>query len=177
MWASRALVAVILLFSSALAEAQPIATTEPTYKLINPTDAIRGLRTIGVVVEDIPELSNILEAQTLRTNIELRLRQAGITVPDASDKLSSVYPQIYLNCNVLKLKAGNFVYNISLEFKRLVEVHVADSSDTNLILGSLRSQETIGIVPANEAGQTIREVVNDKVSAFLNAYLAANPKK
>jgi hypothetical protein len=161
----------------AVALARP-ANGQATMRLIDPIDSLRNMREIGVVVEDMPALQNLLTAEALKGAVERRLRQAGITVPaddKTKDPVAAFAPYLYVNVNVVKEAQSGFVYSIILQFKRAVEVHNVDSN-RNFLFATTWDKGALGIVPLGEY-RSIQRSLDEFVTAFLNDYLIANAKK
>lgn len=141
-------------------------------------EAMKGIVAIGVVVEDIRELQGNLTAQTLKTNAELRLRQTGINVLNTEDGSTSLAPQLYINCNVLKGPNGLYVYNVSVQFQKTLITYLPSDDKPRFVSGTLWSTSTVGYSGGvGNSAQAIRQSVDDKISEFLNNYLAVNPRR
>jgi hypothetical protein len=146
-------------------------------KLIDPIDSLRNMHEIAVVVEDIPILGKVLNIETLKTAIERRLRQAGIQVPadDKTDPIAAFVPYLYANVNVIKAEPGGYVYSLSLQFKRAVEVNNVDRN-RNFLFATTWDKGGLGLIPLNEY-RSIQQTLDEYVTAFLDDYLAVNPKR
>ena len=157
-----------------------IVRSQASMKLIDPIDSLRNMREISVVVEDIPALEGLLSAETLKAAIERRLRQAGIHVPlpgdkDKKDPVSSFVPYLYANVNVIKAEPGGYVYSLNLQFKRAVEVNNVDRN-RNFLFATTWDKGGLGLIPLDEY-RSIQQSLDEYVTAFLDDYLAVNPKK
>jgi hypothetical protein len=154
----------------------PAAHAQAMMKIIEPIDSLRNMHEISVVVEDIPVLEKVLNVQTLKTAIERRLRQAGIEVPadDKADPIAAFVPYLYANVNVIKAEPGGYVYSLSLQFKRAVEVNNVDRN-RNFLFATTWDKGGLGLIPVNEY-RSIQQSLDEYVTAFLADYLAVNPK-
>ncbi|MFQ5875317.1 MAG: hypothetical protein ACE5JL_16175 [Dehalococcoidia bacterium] len=139
---------------------------------------LSGLFGVEVVVENIkPEAERDgLTRAALQTDVELRLRQAGIRVLTKTQGLRTPgRPWLYLNVSTLKRSDGSYAYHASLGLKEYVRLERAPSrvelAETWQTLG------IIGTVGIQRLHTVVREAVRDMVDAFINAYLAANPKR
>ena len=132
--------------------------------------SLKGLAAFKVVVEQLgPKIEGKgLTRQQLQTDVELRLRQAGVTV--SSDAPALLYANIAVVCN--ELVSAYCAYNINLEVQQTVRLAVSPESGT--LLAATWSTGTTGLL--GRRVQLIRDGLKDQVDQFLNAYLAANPK-
>ena len=169
------LIGIICVFSTdAIAQTKP---SEP--KFGTDADSFRGLQHIGVLVEKLrhQEQAGLSDA-TLKTSVELKLRQNGINVPNDGDPGYSLFPYIYVNVNLMSVYEGrSFIYAIDVEFRRHLQAYIPTTKETVYVDASPWDRATLGITSAREASSTIREAVNDLLDAFLNVYLSVNPKK
>ena len=137
-------------------------------------ETLRGLRGCCVLIESLDKeiVRAGLTRSVLKTDVELRLRKAGITVLTEEQSLRTPGgPYLYVNINAIKIERTDlFVYDAEVEFIQ------------NVILSRNRSIETgattwdhsfTGITPNL---RTIRESVRDSIDRFMNDYLAVNPK-
>ena len=137
-----------------------------------------GLKGVGVVIEQVSSEAEKdgLSRSTLQTDVELKLRQAGILVLTEDDRLTTPgAPYLYLNANTLKLQSGLYAYDVELFLKQDVFLTRAPKMR---ITGATtwEASGVTGAVSPNSLGR-LREKVRDLVDEFVNAYLAANPKR
>jgi len=146
-----------------------------SHALTDDQTALVGLKGVQVVVEKIDpqaELLGLTKAQ-IKTEVELRLRKAGIRVLTGKERLETPeMPWLYVNVTVfppqdLPLAA----FSIHVELKEIVTL--ANGSTT---VGSIWDTGYVGIV-GKEKIREMRKLVDDYVDKFINDYLAANPKK
>jgi hypothetical protein len=136
-----------------------------------------GLKGVALLVEELGAEAEKagLSRSTFQTDVELKLRQAGIRILSVEEQITTPgAPYLYLNVNVLKLQSG-YVYDAGLFLRQ--SVFLAPAPKT-LILAATTWQAlgVTGTIGPNNLGR-IREKVKDLVDQFLNAYLAANPKR
>jgi hypothetical protein len=146
-------------------------------KIIEPADSLRNMTVMRVVVEDMPGLQNVLTAGALETAITRRLRQTGIDVPESSRKgpVDSLTPYLYANINAIRMEPAGYVYSISLQFKRAVEVNNIDSN-RNFLFAPTWERAGLAIVPLG-AARNIQEALDNYVTDFLQDFLDANLRK
>jgi hypothetical protein len=168
----RAAVLAALVVAAPAARAQ--AQSSSAVDFIGAPEAMKGIATMKVLVEEIPELGQVLQASTLKSAAELKLRQAGIAVLAEDDQSASLSPELYLNCSVIALSDGSFVYSMDIEFHRIVQVTIPTDSNTHFMNAIVWNQGTFGIVPRQQAAQMIGQTVDKEVSDFLKIYLSAN---
>jgi hypothetical protein len=138
---------------------------------------LAGLTGVEVVVETMkPDAEREgLAGSTIQTDVELKLRQAGIRVLTSSDGfLAPGNPYLYLNVNTSRTRTGIYAYCIELQVKQGVKLTrnpaIISSSPT------WQARGYVGTVGASNL-HTVRDDVRDMVDQFVNAYLAANPKR
>ena len=118
-----------------------------------------------------------LDSLEIRTEVELKLRQAGIRVVPPTAKYSG--PSLVVNvsgtgdvsrlCFFLEVGVRQWVRLVGPEFTRKKD-KVYERIDT-------WTWNRVGGVTSDNAGVAlVRGTVREGVDAFLNAYLAANPK-
>ena len=136
-----------------------------------------GLTGVYVLVENIPDEAQRdgLDTTQIRTDVELKLRQAGITVLTQQEGLSTAAaPYLYVNVQVLKNPAKFYAFSADVELRQRVTL-VHDPS-MSVLATTWSATGTIGTVGSQKLA-SVREVVRDLTDQFINAYLAANPKR
>ncbi len=137
--------------------------------LASQVETLRGITTLAVLVEDIPDFRGLKEQLT--NAIEKKLRDNGIEVVPSSNPFVAV---LYLNANVMRVRHNRSVtYSIDLEFQRYVTVRVLPAQKDKLICAATWSSGLVGTTP-NDPERKVREAVRGLVELFLNDYLAAN---
>ena len=138
---------------------------------------LAGLTGVYVLVEQISDEAQRdgLDTTQIRTDVELKLRQAGITVLTRQEWLSTAAaPYLYVNVQVLKNPAKFYVFSANVELgQRATLVHDPSMS---VLATTWSATGTIGTVGSQKVG-SVREDVRDLTDQFINAYLAANPKR
>jgi hypothetical protein len=135
--------------------------------------ALKGIRTVQVVTEDLGFDGTTLglDAETLKTQVELTFRKAGIKV--LSDEQVKRAKQ-----------ATSWVYfNVGLVVgPQVVAYHVAVALNVSALTvashipvqAAVWSSGVTATSPVREASTHIREDLQDQVDKLLNALLAAN---
>ena len=135
--------------------------------------ALAGVRTVAVVVETLnPDAAKIsLTESDLRTKVEPKLRMAGLRVAPAPAGLPVIYVRVSVQAGS-EATEGLYVCNVELTLYENVEL----PRTRTLVPANLWSDGSLGNVGSNRARGWILELLDQKVDAFLNAWLAANPK-
>lgn len=139
---------------------------------------LAGLTGVEVVVEDMdPDAEREgLAKTTLRTDVELKLRQAGIRILTVTERLAAPgMPYLYLRVATLRDEAvgGLYAINIALEVNQEVRL---TRNPTTTAYAPTWGAGAVGLYSARKL-PTARDVVRDFADQFINAYLAANPKR
>lgn len=140
--------------------------------------SLKGLKGFVVLVERLraDAENNGLTTDSIRTDVELRLRQAGITVyPSVRDDPSPAKAYVYVNINLRAANGtatGLFAASVSVELQQWLRSRVSDLE----FPGATWSRGTIVTVGASHL-RDIRDTVKDRIDEFINDYLAANPKQ
>jgi hypothetical protein len=135
----------------------------------NSRPTLKGITEVAVVVEDpgADAIKDGLTIDQLQTDVELRLRKAGIKVS------KEVSPYLYVNAHLLKSTTypGLYAYHCEVSFQQRVTVMA------NGVVAYAATWSTGGIGIVGQADmKTVRDDVGDLVDSFLNAYLSVNPK-
>jgi hypothetical protein len=135
-------------------------------------DILKGVDGIRVEVKRLkPEIERDgLFRSTLQTDLELKLKMAGIRVvseDDAANKPSG--PCLYLNLDALKCSLG-YVYRIQLVLREMVTL---TRKPVKAFATTYRTTEYFAIsTNLSELREDAREVVDD----FIKAWMEANAK-
>ena len=136
----------------------------------NERATLKGLKAVNLTVERIdPEAEKDgLTKSQLQTDVESRLRQAGISV----DHLSDEY--LYVDVNTLKGERGVYSYSVHVEFHQSVML----VRDPKIIYygAATWSVGRMGTVGSGHLRE-VREDVAALVDQFINAYLEQNPRQ
>lgn len=141
---------------------------------VNEADSLRGLRGVYVFIWDLPpeiERNGLLTKDQIRTDVELKLRTAGIRVlpPNPENPLFFVYVNVHYADTVNK-RVG-FAFIIHCELRQNVYLE-RDSTIKNWAITWGKSASGIG----SENFERIRNEIKDQVDMFINDYLSVNPK-
>jgi predicted secreted protein len=138
----------------------------------NTRRSLRGLDGVEVLIEPLPTQVEQagLTTSTVRTDVELKLRQAGIPVFEAN-RGSAV---LHVNVSVLASRDNVWPYSVRVEV--LQDVALMRDRSIVVILA-----ETWNVAGDGSVGRqnirNLRDIAKDQVDQFINAYLAVNPKK
>ena len=129
---------------------------------------LRGLANFRVVIEWLePDVASYgLSGAQLQTDVELRLRDAGLVLKETSPA--------WLYVRVSTIKVGQFeVFAYSLDIQLRQPVTTGNGTVTT---ATTWSSGAIGCIAADRLSEKVRKSVSDHVDQFLNAYLSVNPK-
>ena len=131
--------------------------------------ALRGLKSfhVEIIGDPDPELEKLgLTHQQIKTDVELKLRLAGIGVIEEFD-----FPVLDITINFINVKARQcYVYSIELSVSQVVFLQ-RDRS-----ISSVAKTWSIGGLGAGTKIKSIRNGIKDYTDKFINAYLSVNPK-
>jgi len=135
-----------------------------------------GLRGVYVLIENLkPNLEKDgLTREQLLTDVELKLRKAGIRVLTEEESYNTPgLPCLYARINAIK---GNSTFYC-------VNIHVSLSQETRLernptikILSFTWDHSSIGGCDESIIKDYVRKGLGDLIDKFINDYLAVNPK-
>jgi hypothetical protein len=133
--------------------------------------SLRGFRTIQVVIDAPPPEAEQagLTKSAIQTDVELKLRQAGIRVLDQTTDV----PWLHVAVFVIPSSDSNWPYAIEVELCQ--GVTLTRDPSISLIGTPTWSVGGYGSVGRQNV-RSLREDVKDAVDKFINAYLAVNPK-
>ena len=164
---SAALIAVFL-FTVPIAHAADDLFTRPTLK---------GLRGVAVIVT--PQSSEVqqngLTTSAIQTDVELKLRQAGIPILELNlDNVSApTFAQLHVNVSVFTHSDGIWPFAIRIDVSQAVSL----KRDPSIVLNAATWDETSYGMVGKQNVRSVRDGVKGLVDKFINAYLAMNPKK
>jgi hypothetical protein len=137
------------------------------------TYSLRGLQGVNVLIESLSSEAEQagLNSTTIQTDVELKLRLAGIKVLSEEESLKqSGHPYLYVNANV---NPGLTLYSIHCKLKQGVTL----SRDVSITtIATTWETSASGLVEASNL-LNIRSDIKDLVDQFINDYLSVNPKK
>lgn len=131
-------------------------------------NTLKGISGVQVVIEDLSDSAKALglEKETIQTDVELKLRLAGIRVLSEQENNNTPgSPSLYVNVRVVRSAAA-----VAVELKQSVRL----VRNGELALGTTWS---VGGVGTNLTAESIRRHIQDYLDEFLNAWLSVNPKK
>ena len=145
-----------------------------SHALKDEQEALIGLNGVYVLIEHLNSQAESLGLTTdqIKTDVELRLRKAGIRVLTKEESLAtpgSPYLYVYVG-TYIKEKNPIIAFSNSVELKE--SVTLANGFKTT---GSIWSAASIGLFTKENIKQ-IRGSVGERVDEFINDFLAANPK-
>jgi len=140
-------------------------------------ETLKGLRGVGVVVEDPGAYASSagLTISMLRSDVEPRLRQAGIAVLSEAERDSTPgWPYLYVAVTVgpLPARLSGHLYSVEVQLHQQVTLVRAPTVKTRAVTWNTSS---IGV--AESPSETIRRSLRDRVDQFINAYRDVNPKR
>ena len=143
-------------------------------------DSLRGLAGVWVTVSNIPpeaEQDGLFQA-TLRTDVELRLRMAGIRVLTGEQWLNAPgRPTLDVLVGLYKSRAERLDgYAKSVEVTVTQDVSLTRDPSTFVRAVTWQGLKTVGLSNSGVLQRDIRDNVADSVDEFINAFLAANPR-
>ena len=139
--------------------------------------SLRGITSMDVVVEDVPgdvASQTNMSTQQIQTDVELRLRRAGIVIA----KKSEAFLSVSLNAIPQQFSDGRMVgittYSVFISFYQLVTVERAPQK---FFAASTWHAQTLAYSNTGQVLEVCRgRVIPDLIDRFLNAYLSVNPK-
>ncbi len=101
---------------------------------------LKGIKAVAVVVEDTPADAQRdgLTRNLLQTDVEQRLRQAGITVDDDAPGMLAVF------VNTLKIESGFYAYAIRVQFRQPSWGRSGGQFELGLVQNGLKSRRFLG---------------------------------
>ncbi|MFC1692113.1 hypothetical protein ACFL1R_01245 [Candidatus Latescibacterota bacterium] len=162
-------VLVMILLLSSVVQAQTL--------LIDQKNVLKDLKGVEVLVEDLkPDIEKDgLSKSSIQTDVELKLRMAGIKVLTEEEWLKEPgTPYLYVSVNSFKKEEEvSYSINIALELNETVCLVRDLTMSCNAVTWSTSYIGKVGKLKVNE----IRDGVKDRVDIFINDYLAVNPKE
>lgn len=114
-----------------------------------------------------------LRKMQIQTDVELRLRTAGIRVLSVEDWLKvKGEPYLYIRFFGVSTKEGLYSYSLAVELRQKV---ILERNPSIAAIAPTWSVGSIGYRDRLELRQ-IRAFVADQVDQFANAYLSVNPR-
>jgi hypothetical protein len=158
---TKTTVPVVLLL--ALASSYPALAADESVE----RQTLKGIKTVAVQVEALrPEVeSDGLTQAQIKTDVEQRLREAGIQVNDAATAT------LIVNVNAVLVGQGAPVYAVSahVDFEQDVVVRGLDATACTWSIGGMAAVGRANL-------PMVRDFVRSKVDKFIDAYFSVNPK-
>ncbi|HTX13707.1 MAG TPA: hypothetical protein VMD77_00320 [Candidatus Baltobacteraceae bacterium] len=132
-------------------------------------ESLRGLKGVAVLIEDIdPHIAaEGLTRDTIQNDVELRLREAGISILTGPTD-----PYLYVRVSVQE-RVDIWFYVIEVSLKQAVTLYRNPEISLD---GSTWSVMGYGSVGKDMGVNEVRDNVKDEADRFANAYLSVNPK-
>jgi hypothetical protein len=135
-----------------------------------------GLPGVYVLVETVADEAQRdgLDTLQVRTDVEVKLRQAGIRVLSKEEWLSTAgAPYLYVNIQTAKNNLRLYAVSVSIDLRQ--DVTLVREPSLRRLVATWSTPGVLGTVGSHKLA-TVRDDVRDLVDQFINAYLAANPK-
>ncbi len=143
-------------------------------------ETLKGLKGFDVLVDYLdPDIEKDgLRRSSIQTDVELKLRLAGIkvlTLEESAKEPGS--PYLYISVNSMKAgrsETGLYAYNIAVELRQYV-ILLRDKK----IMCTATTWTTGGLIGTvgKKRVESIRDSIKDIIDIFINDYLAMNPKE
>jgi hypothetical protein len=161
---------VLFLFSTPIARALDTEVSR---------SSLRGLKGVAVVIEELPTESeqNGLTVSAIRTDVELKLRQAGIVVAPLLDPATAGDAALMVDVGILPDSNVNVpIWSFSIQVSLGQNAALLRDPSIFLPLATTWGVSGFGSVGKQNL-RSVRDFVKDLVDKFINAYLTVNPKK
>jgi hypothetical protein len=145
-----------------------------SHALTDEQKVLVGLKGVHVLVEEMnPKAERLgLNKPKIKTDVELRLRKAGIRVLTEKEQFEMPGgPALYVNINSY-FPPNIAIVAFSIDIELMEWVTLASGFKA---LGAIWRTRPVGIGRKDEMKE-IRGFIGDAVDRFINDYLAANPK-
>jgi hypothetical protein len=163
----------VIMFLVCLVLRLDIVLAQGNNKFTQPS--LKGIKGLSVLIETLPKALEKprLDEDMIRTDVELKLRLAGITVVSASEVLELPgTSSLYVCINAYKDPVGLIAFNTTVELLQGVYL----KRDISILMyASTWSASAVGTVGEFNIHE-IRGGIKDVVDVFINAYLSVNPK-
>lgn len=136
------------------------------------TVALAGLGGISVLVEEPVREGKMLgvSAEEIKAMVELRLRQSGIIVRRVG-VVTEETPTLYVNVNLVPF---NEVKHFSFNTRIALQQSVLLPRNGQRVRASSWERANLGFCPNKSLREHVNSSLDQLVTIFLNAYLAAN---
>lgn len=142
--------------------------------ITNQDEYLKSVKKVQVVVDMDDNAKTIIDETTIKTKIELGLRQAGLTVVE-----NNIYTPYIVYCNLNMLSKNNplciYLSGLNLyEYGLFLRSNGTTTYDRYRIWQVADSFGSVGISNARES---FIKTVQENTEIFINAWLGANPKE
>jgi len=171
--------ALAALLLSSVAVLSPLAGQGDDERSRPTLAGLPGVYVEGSQMKEDAQQKGLSETQ-LRTDVELKLRQAGIRVLTKEEVTHTLgLPFLFVSVNTLQPQgsshSGLYAFAVNVE---LIQTICLGRSPSGLTLGrTWNAAGVFGTVGRETLGESVRNEVRDATDQFINAYLAANPKR
>ena len=138
-------------------------------------ESLRKLQGVEVVIEDINAEASAdgLSKDAISTAVELILQSSGIRVLDEPERTkTSSGPFIYINVNAHR-DSSTYSLCVGVELRQLVSLVTRPEQGMFVATWSSHALATVG---ADRLREVIPGLIEPKVKAFANDFLAVNPR-
>lgn len=166
-------------FALAMASLFLFVLAAPAWSLDTPEarSTLKGIKALRVEIEPLPsDLEKLgLTHDQIQTDVELRLRQSGISV---SDPLDTATPLLWVAFNSQHQTDSPVLgFSIKVEFIQFVRLSRNTRIRAPAPTWTVDGVGTADVSPSEATRTEIRGLLRDFVDRFLNAYLEQNPKQ
>ena len=129
---------------------------------------LKGVKSVKVYVGVADEVKNDISSSTIKNKIELELRKLGVRIDDN--------PDVFLSYYLETMKRDEFEYLVYVSTLAVTQI-VTLPRETGYIKNTVTiwDSSSFGSVGKDNVIQ-IADLYDNKLSAFLNDYLTANPR-
>lgn len=136
-------------------------------------DNLKGLDAFRVEIETLTDdsLAHGLTSSQIQTDVELKLRLAGVRV---TQQVVGV-PILYVVVNSVEIRAGQAVMGSAVAIDVAVLLDVPTRTGRTLSDAWIWTRGHLKVIGTDYA-DAVRGAIKDQIDAFLNSYRKANPK-
>ncbi len=142
--------------------------------------SLEGLEAVAVwIVNQAREAERYgLTASAIQSDVELRLRTAGIRVLSMKENLATTgAPFLLVHLNVVQMQASSdppvSIYAYSLSVGLVQRVRLERNTELRVPAARTWGVDYVGVV-GDQRVQTVRDVIRDATNRFVNTYLSVN---
>ena len=163
--------------------AQSSETPSPEF-IFEDADALKGIKSFEIKISDLSSdaIKEGLTAGKLKTDVEVKLRVAGIRVVNFGDK-STLTPDsiptnmLHVDIDALKHKELG-LYAIAIQIRVLdIVTFERQGKKYTAIATPIWYVGTLGLLGSNNFVDDTRDAAKDLIDQLINDYLKANPKE